>query len=123
MHRKIRILPVVEYAETFELFAFDVDELSGKRFRSLSNFQWRKAAGFLHHFVFDRQPMTVPSRHVWRAFAEHSLRFHHEIFEDFVERGTHVHIPIGEWRSVMEYKQLAVLSRLLDLPIESRLLP
>ena len=67
--------------------------------------------------------MTVPSRHVWRAFAEHSLRFHHEIFKNLVERGAHVHISVGERWSVMEYKQLAALSRFLYLPIEPGLLP
>ena len=50
--------------------------------------------------------MTIPARDVGRAFAEHGLRLHHEIFENFVERGAHVHVSIGEWRSVMEHKQL-----------------
>src|SRR5439155_18837193 len=57
------------------------------------------------------------------ASAEHGLRFRHEIFEDLVECGAHVHFSIGDWRPVMKYKQFAALLRFLDLPVESHLLP
>ena len=104
VHRQIRILPITEDAEPFELLALDVDELPRKRFRFFANFQGRKAAGFLDDLVFDRQSMTIPARYVRGAFAEHGLRFDHEVFEDFVERRAHVHVSIGEWRPVMQYK-------------------
>ena len=39
IHRQIRILPIAEDAEPFELFALDVDELPRKRFRSFANLE------------------------------------------------------------------------------------
>ena len=68
----------------------------------LTDLQRRKLARFLYHFVLDWQAMAVPTRDVRRAFAEHRLRFHHEVLEDFVERRAHVDIAVGEWRAVMQ---------------------
>src|SRR6266540_3466970 len=67
--------------------------------------------------------MAVPTRDVRRAFAEHRLRFHNEILEDFVERGAHVHIAVGEWRAIMQNEEFPALSRLLDFLIEPRFFP
>ena len=46
--------------------------------------------------------MAIPTRDVRRAFAEHRLRFHHEILEDFVERRAHVDVAVGKRRAVMQ---------------------
>ena len=75
------------------------------------------------HFVFDRKAVTIPARDVRRALAEHRLRFHHEILENFVERSAHVHIAVGEWRAVMQNEQFPALSRFLNLLVKPRLLP
>ena len=48
--------------------------------------------------------MTIPAGDIRRAFAEHCLRFHHEIFEDFIERGAHVHVSVGKRRPIMQHK-------------------
>ena len=98
------MFPVTEHAEPLELFALDVDEFSRKRFTPFPDFQRRKLARFLYHFVFDWQSMAIPPGDVRRAFAEHSLRFHHEIFEDLVQCGAHVHIAIGKRRPIMQNK-------------------
>ena len=67
--------------------------------------------------------MAVPTRNVRRAFAEHRLRFHDKVFQDFVERGAHVHVAIGEWRAVVKHEQLPVFARLLHLLIKPRFVP
>jgi hypothetical protein len=67
--------------------------------------------------------MTIPTRNVRGAFAQHCLRFHHEILEDFVERRAHVHVAVGKRRTIMQNKQLASLSRLLNLLVKLRLFP
>ena len=84
IHRQIGIFPIAKDAQPFELLALDIDEFPRERFRSFADFERRKAPGFLHHFVFDRQTMTVPARDKRRAFAQHGLRFHHEIFENLI---------------------------------------
>src|SRR6266436_2281506 len=67
--------------------------------------------------------MTVPARNVRCAFAKHGLRFHDEIFQDFVERGSHVHVAVGERRAVMKDEELPIGARLLDSLVEPRFIP
>ena len=105
------------------MLALDVDELSRERLGFLAHLQRRKRARFLHHLVFDGKSVTIPAGDVRRPFAQHGLRFHHEIFEDLVERGAHVHIAVGKGRTVMQNKQLSTLPRLLDLLVKPCFLP
>src|SRR6266446_2196779 len=67
--------------------------------------------------------MTVPARNVRCVFAEHRLRFHDEIFQDFVERGSHVHVAVGKRRAVMKDEELSIFARLLDSLVEPRFIP
>src|SRR5207244_2699615 len=67
--------------------------------------------------------MTVPARNVRCAFAEHRLRFNDKIVQDFVERGSHVHVAIGKRRAVMKHEQLPIFARLLDSLVEPRFIP
>ena len=67
--------------------------------------------------------MAVPTRDVRGAFAEHCLRFHHEIFEDFVERCAHVNVTVGKWRAIMENKEFSALPRFLNFLVKALLLP
>ena len=96
------MFPVAEHAAPLELFALDIDEFSRKRFAPFSDFKRRKLTRFFYDFVFDRKPMTIPTRDLRRAFAQHRLRFHNKILEDFVERRAHVHIAVGKRRAVMQ---------------------
>src|SRR5437588_11525458 len=67
--------------------------------------------------------MTVPARNVRCLFAEHRLRFHDEIFQYFVERGSHVHVAVGKRRAVMKDEELPIFARLLDSLVEPRFIP
>ena len=102
IEREIGMLPIAEDAEPLELLALDVDKLARERFRFLAHLERRKPARFLHDFVFDRQPVAIPAGHVRRAKSRHRFRFHHEILQDFVERGAHVDVAVRERRAVME---------------------
>ena len=67
--------------------------------------------------------MAIPARHVRRAFAEHGLRFHHEILQNFVERSAHVNVAIGKGRAVVQDKKLCICARLLNVLIDARFFP
>src|SRR2546423_1078155 len=99
---QIRILPFAEDAEPLELLALNVDKLSRERFRSLPHFERRKAARFFHDLVFDRQPVAIPARQIRRAKTSHRLRFHHQVFENLVQRRAHVNIAVRERRAVVK---------------------
>ena len=123
IERKIRMFPIAEDTEPFELLALKIDILARERIATFANFQRRQIARLFNDFVFDRQSVTVPARNVGRTFAEHGLRFHDKIFQDFVERGAHVDVAVGERRAIVKHEQLLVFARLLDLLIKLRFIP
>src|SRR4030095_4593915 len=112
-----------EDAESLELVALDIDVLARERFRFFADFERRNIPGFLHYFVFDRQALAVPAGNVRRAFAQHDLRFHHEILEYLVQRRAHVNVAIREWWPVAQDKYLSILARFLDLLIKACFFP
>src|SRR5207237_1119734 len=116
-------LPIAKDAEALELLALHVDKFPRERFRFFTDFERRKAAGFLDDFVLDWQTVTVPARDKGHAFAQHGLRFHYEILEDLVQCRAHVNVAVREWWPVMQNKQFSTLSRFLNLLVEARLLP
>jgi hypothetical protein len=70
LHRHVRPIPIAHDAQPFEVFALSVHLLErifttrlpeGSRLQRLHFL----TAGFLD-LVFDRQSVTIPTRHVWR---------------------------------------------------------
>ena len=118
VERQIGMLPIAEDAEPLELLALDIDELAGKGLGFLAHFERREAARFLHHLVFDRQPVAIPTGHIGRAKARHRLRFHHEILEDFVQGGPHVHVAVGKRRTVVKDEFFCALPLRANLPVQ-----
>ena len=86
------------------MLALKIDILSRESFGLFADFERGKIAGFFHHFVFDGQAVAVPAGNVRRASAEHGLRFHDDVFENFVERRAHVDVAVGEGRAVVQNK-------------------
>src|ERR1017187_9675325 len=109
IHGEIWIFPVAEDAEPFELLALKIDIFARESFRFLAHFERRQIARLFDDFVLDGQTVAVPTGNIRRAFAEHGLRFHHEIFQNLVERGAHVDVAIGERRSVVQNKRWPIL--------------
>ena len=123
VHREVGMFPIAEDAEALELRALDVDEFSRKRLRPLPHFERRKAAGFFHHLVFDRQAVAIPARDKRRAETGHRFRFHDEVLEDLIESGAHVDVAVGKGRAVVQDKELRRRAGGLDLLVEADLFP
>ncbi len=118
IHREVGMFPIAENPQAFELLALNVDKLARKSFRTLAHLERRKAARFLHHFVLNRETVAVPSWDIRTAKASHGFRFHHQIFQDLVERSSHMDVAVGERRSIVKDEKFGPAPRLLDAGVK-----
>ena len=121
--RKVRVIPIAQNAQTPELTALDVDEFAGVSLGFLADFQGRESAGFLDDLEFDGQPVAVPAGDERGAVAEHRLGFDDQVLQNFVERGAHVDVAIGEGRAVVEHEERGVFAGRLNLSVERLAFP
>ena len=70
------------------------------------------------HGLLDGQPVIVVSRDVRRAEACEGLRFHHEILEDLVQRGSDMDGAVRVRRPVVQHERGRVFAGLLDRVVE-----
>ena len=120
---KVGVLPIAQHTEAAELTALDVDELAGVFLRATADFGGLQASGGLHHAEFDRKTMAIPARNKWGAEACHRAGFDHEILENFIESGAHVHVAVRERRAVVQQIQGRVFPVFLNFLVESGRLP
>src|SRR5487761_2121635 len=106
---EIRIFPIAEDAEAFELFALEINVFTGVGFAGFADGGGigRRVAGFAHvlgNLELNRQAVTVPAGNVGRAFAAQRLILDDDVFENLVEGGADVDIAIGKRRAVVQDK-------------------
>ena len=65
-----------------------------------------RLAQLLHHLEFNRQPVTIPARHIRHILTAHGLEFQDGILENLVERRADVHIAVGKRRPVVQHEGL-----------------
>ena len=119
IERQIRMIPITQNTEAFELAALDVDEFAGVFLRAAAHFGWRKTGRRFDHAKFDGQTMAIPPRNKRRAKSSHRTRLHHKIFKNLVERGSHVDITIGKRRAIMQQIKRRILTCLLDFLVKA----
>ena len=120
---EVGVLPITQHTEAAELTALDVDELASVFLRAAANFGGLQASRGLHHAEFDRKTMAIPARNKWGAEACHRAGFDHEILENFIESGAHVHVAVRKWRAVVQQIQRRVFPIFLNLLVEPSRLP
>ena len=72
---------------------------------------------------FDRQTVTVPARNVGCIEASAGTGLYDNILEDLVESGSHVNMPVGIGRSVVEDELRFSRSRLTQASIDPEFFP
>ena len=115
---EVGMVPVAEDAEAAELGALEVDVFAGVGFGALADFDRSEVGLFFDHFEFDGESVAVPPGNKGRAEAGHGLGFDDEVFEDFVERGAHVDVAVGEGGAVVEDEERGVFAGFLDAGVE-----
>src|SRR5215217_3402732 len=129
-HREIRIVPLAEDAEPFEvarlalqgllsMLAADATKRLGAQIVLL-------LALFLEVFFderLDRQTVTVVTGDVRRVEAHHRARLHDEVFKDLVHRGAEMDIGVRVWRAVVHDELRAAFTGAANESIEIELVP
>ena len=104
-HRQVRVVPLAKHAEALELLGHDADEFFGVRAARAADICARHLALLRSElaidFQFDRQSMTVVTRHVRRIEAGHRLRLDDEVLEDLVERRAEMDLSVCVRRAVV----------------------
>ena len=128
IHRAVRIFPVAEHAETFEIRALHVDLLRRVVAAMLAE---RRRVDFLTDLAnllfdrdLDRQAVAIPPRHERRAEAGKQLRLDHDVLQDLVDCVTQMDRAVRIRRPVVQDERVRTISRVaLDRAVAVRLLP
>src|SRR6267142_337682 len=90
-HGQVRVIPAAEDAQALEVTFVLLDVAGGKLAAQLAKLRRRHfalATQLFFDLSFDRQPVTVPARHVRRVVPSHAPGFDHQILEDLVQTGS-----------------------------------
>ena len=127
VHRQVRRAPVAEDAEPLEARALDVDV--ARRVPPALPAHVGHAhlplafAQLAVHAQLDRQPVTVPARHVRRVAPGHGAGSDDEVLQDLVERRADVDLAIGVGRPVVQHVARRAAAPLPDPAVQIHLLP
>ena len=107
LHGHVRVVPDAEHAETLELAALGVQPLGGVGAADLADGQGVEflvlLLQLLLDLVLDGQAVAVPTGHVLGLLPLHVAGFDHDVLEDLVQGGTHVDVPVGIGRTVVQH--------------------
>ena len=109
LHGDVGVEPVAEYAETAERDALLVNEAQGELGAAAADFSGLQPLEFLDYLGLDGQAVAVPAGDEGGVVAGHGLALHDEILEHLVQGGAHVHIAIGEGRTVVQHETGGIL--------------
>ena len=75
------------------------------------------------HHVLDGLAMAVPTGNIRGEIAALRMRLHNEVFQDLIERMSHVNRTVCIRRAIMKNERLTVLIFLEHLPIQPHIFP
>ena len=118
------MFPVTQHAEADKILLLPLDLLPGIGTAQRAKLPRRDGlAVFLLHLQLDRQPMTIPARHIRRVEAGQRLALDDDVLEDLVHRMADVDVAVRIRRAVMQDEfRFALLGR-ADLLIALLRLP
>ena len=127
IHGQVRVVPLTHYPHADKVCFLRLD-LFLRVFPAVST----KLRGghfvtrFTHFFLnieLDRQAVAVPTGHVRRIKSRQCFRFCNDVFENFVNRMTHMQFAIGIGGAIVEDECRFALPHLTHLTIEVHGLP
>ena len=106
IHRRIRMFPIAENAETLELFHLNVNEIVRKLMTSVSELGNRHLFSvqfiFFDYCAFDRHTVVIPTGDIRSLKAADRLITDYKVFQNLVHRRPHVNVSVRERRTVMK---------------------
>ena len=129
-HGRIRIVPVADHTQAFELVALHVDPVLCEGAAIGAEFADRDgvlvaaflAVGLLD-LPLDRQPVAIPARHVDRILGQHLLGAHDDVLQDLVQRRAEMQVAVCVGRAVVKDELGPAGRRLPETTVEAHLLP
>ena len=107
MQGQVRMVPVTKYAQAFELFPLDVDELMGIGIALGPQVQRRHAVAVHAHgvqaCVLNGHAVGIPAGNIRGIKAFGIFILNNDIFQNLVHSRTHMDMAIGIGRPVMEH--------------------
>jgi len=126
-HGQVRIIPLAEHPQPFELVALNIDEAFGVGAAVTPDLDQRQGrlAGtqFAIHLMLDGQPMTVPARHVDRIKPAHLAALDDHVLENLIESRTQVDVAVGIGRTVMKDVPGSAFTLFSQQPVKLHPLP
>ena len=131
-HRRVGMIPVADDAQALEFLPLDAEPMlgigaafpaerdDGLRIGEVRLHLALASVEFFLDLPFDRQPMTVPARHVVGFPACHLMRAHDNVFQRLVQRRADVDVAVGVGRPVVEHEFGAALAASRSAPTNSR---
>ncbi len=108
-HCQVRLVPVSQSAEAFELFLLDINPLRGVIAARQAHLEYRGRDAFLaeiaRYLVLDRKSVVVPSGNVGRPVAPHRLVADNEVFQQLIQSVADVNVAVGVGRPIVQDKQ------------------
>ena len=128
-HREVRIVPLAENAESFEIARLVLQRLLRRaRGRRGETLETRPSSCLLRtefsiDIEFDRQTVTVVAGHIWRVVAHHRARFDDEVFQNLVHRRAEMNVGIGVGWTIVKNEFLAARATRSDQAVEIEFVP
>ena len=129
-HGQVGVVPRPSHAQALELRALRVHPIAGKAATFFAEIQSRHIvfvlalfAVFLLNLPLNRQAMTIPARHVGHVIAHHLPAADNHIFQDLIQRVSHMDVAIRIRRAIMQDPFGLALRFLPDLRIEIHIQP
>ena len=123
----VRMVPVTQHAQAFELFPLDIDELMGIGVALGPQVQRRHAVAVHAHGiqagVLNGHAVGIPAGNIGRVKAFGVFIFNNDIFQDLVHGRTHMDMAVGIGRPVMEHPFGMPFMQLLFLFVNLVLFP
>ena len=127
VHGQIGVLPIRRDAQPLELLHLFANKVGGELMAGVA--ELGNGHFFAVQFIllddggFNGHAVVIPTRIVGHMEARHGFGFVDDVFEDLVHRRSHVDIPVGERRSVMDVEQRFPGAVFLQQIVKFNLLP
>ena len=118
----IGIFPVAKNAQTFEVFALQIDEAQSVIMALTTQSQvinfFTVQAQFFDCSVFDRHTVSIPTRNIRSVETTSVFVFNDDIFQDFVQSMTHVDFAVCIRRAIVKDEFFTTCMQFLFFPVD-----
>ena len=127
IHGQIRSVPISKHAQPLEIRPLLIDlpacvlSVSNPEPGGVDLASW--LTHLFLHLQFDRQTMTIPTRHIGCIVAIERAAFYDDVLDHLIDRVADVNIAIGVRRTIVKNEFRLPAARLADFLVQAGTLP